>query len=241
MKFFTDKSVKNDYLLIKITDYLKLRNKNIDFSKWKEIFIDCCVYELKSSNEYSWINYINIQDFLNSLPNNHYFSLDYPSDMNLQYQDLFIEKSWNNAIKYHNYSQYIITVQYKVKNFWNFVDWFDKYNNLSIESGILGLGNMCKIKYFTEFLENSLDYAFSNCKHSNIHIYGLCLKAIPFSIKLAKRYNINLSIDSTNWTRACTNKLKNKYGLNCCKINRQIFFNTYLELIRKKIKIYNNS
>jgi len=237
MKFFTDKTVKNDYLLIKITDYLKLKNKNYDFSQWKEVFIDPNVYELKKTKEYSWINDINIQNFLYSLPNNHYFSVDYPSDMNLQYQNLFIKKSWNNAIKYHNYSQYIITVQYKIKNFWNFVEWFDKYNNLSIKSGILALGNLCRIKYFTEFLENILDYTFSNCNYSRIHIYGLCLKAIPFSVKLAKRYNIELSIDSTKWTKACTINLKNKYkSISCNKINRQDFFNEYLQLIKNRIK-----
>jgi len=235
MKFFTDKTVKNDYLLIKITDYLRLRNKHKDFSKWKEVIIDSGVYELKKSYEYSWINDINIQDFLNSLFNNHYFSLDYPSDMNLNYQKLFIKKSWNNALKYYNHSQYITTVQYKHNDFWNFVEWFDKYNELSIKSGILGLGNMCRIKYFTEFLENSLDYAFSNCNHSRIHIYGLCLKGIPFAVKLANRYNIELSIDSTKWTKACSENLKNKYSLNCNKQNRQEFFNTYLELIKKRI------
>ena len=143
LKFFTDKTVKNDYLLIQITDYLKLK----DFSKWKKILIDPKVYELKKSNEYSWINKINILDFLNSLPKNHFFSLDYPCDMNLKYQDLFLKKSWNNALKYYNHSQYIITVQSKFKDFWNFVEWFDKYNSLQIKSEILGLGNLCRIKY----------------------------------------------------------------------------------------------
>ena len=232
LKFFTDKTVKNDYLLIQITDYLKLK----DFSKWKKILIDPKVYELKKSNEYSWINKINILDFLNSLPKNHFFSLDYPCDMNLKYQDLFLKKSWNNALKYYNHSQYIITVQSKFKDFWNFVEWFDKYNSLQIKSEILGLGNLCRIKYLTEYLENILDYAFSNCNHKRIHIYGLCLKAIPLSVKLAKRYNISLSIDSTNWTRACTIKLKEKYGINSIGNNRQEFFDTYIKLIQNRIK-----
>lgn len=230
-KFFTDKSIINDYLLIKIKDYLKVK----DFSKWKEVFIDPSVYELKKSDKYSFEGKINIHSFLEKLPSNHYFSFDYPSDMNLKYQNLFLKKSWTNALKYNEYSQYIITVQSKFNDFWNFVDCFDKYNNLSIESNILGLGNLCRIKYLTEYLENVLDYAFSNCKHKRIHIYGLNIKAIPLSYELANRYNIKLSIDSTKWTRACTVKLKDKYGISCKRNNRQEFFNSYLELIKNKI------
>ena len=232
-KFFTDKSVKNDYLLIKINDYLKMK----DFSNWKEVFIDPAVFELTNSYEYSFENKINVLDFLNSLPENHYFTFDYPSDMNIKYQNLFISKTWNNAKKYNNYNQFITTAQYKFNDFWNFTEWFDKYNSLSINSGILGLGNLCRIHSLTEYLENILDYAFSCCNHSRIHIYGLCLKAIPFSIKLANRYNIKLSIDSTKWTKACTENLKNKYGLNCNRKNRQEFFNTYLELINERISM----
>jgi len=48
MKFFTDKTVDNPYLLIKIKDYLNLKDK----SKWKEIFIDPGVYELTKSNKF---------------------------------------------------------------------------------------------------------------------------------------------------------------------------------------------
>ena len=50
MKFFTDKTVINDYLLIKIKDYLKLKDK----SRWQEIFVDPGVYELTKTFYYSW-------------------------------------------------------------------------------------------------------------------------------------------------------------------------------------------
>ena len=240
MKFFTDKSVKNPYLLIKITDYIKLKNKNIDFSIWKEIFVDPCVYELTKSNEYSWLNTKTnpkqIIDFIQSLPFNHFFSLDYPCDMNIKYQDSFLTKSWNNALLYNNHPNYIITVQSKFNDFWSFVEWFNKYNNLNIKSNILGLGNLCRFRNLTEYLINVLDYAFSNCNHSRIHIYGLCLKAIPLSVRLAELYNIELSIDSTKWSRACNMYLRNKYGLACNSNNRQEFFNEYLKLIEKKLK-----
>ncbi len=135
MKFFTDKTVINDYLLIKINDYMKMD----DFSKWKEVFVDPGVYDLTKSDKFSWEGLINIPDFLNSLPDNHYFSWDYPGDMNIQYQDKFLIWTYNNAINYRTNSQYIVTVQSKFNNYYNFVEWFDKFNDLKIESGILGL------------------------------------------------------------------------------------------------------
>ena len=204
MKFFTDKTVENDYLLIKIKDYLKLK----DFSRWDEILIDPHVYELTKSDEYSWINKINVYDFITSLPSNHYFSLDYPGDMNPQYQREFILKSWINAVSYHQHSQYICTVQFKFNNYWNFVDWFDKYNDLEIKSGILGLGNMCRHSRCNEFMKHALDYAFSHCRHPRIHIYGLCKDAIPYAFKLSQRFKIELSIDQEKWQYFKDSKLR---------------------------------
>lgn len=231
-KFFTDRTVKNDYLLIKIKDYLRIR----DLSKWKEVFIDPSVYELIDSDTYSFEKDIDILTFLNTLPDNHYFTCDYPSDMNLKYQDLFIEKSWNNAVKYYTHKQFITTVQYKHNDFWNFVDWFDKYNSLNIKSEILGLGNLCRFKNLTEYLENVIDYAISNTRHKRLHIYGLCIKAIPLSVKLANRYNIELSVDSVKWSKACTVKLRKNYGVNSKGNTRQLFFDTYMKLIKSRIK-----
>ncbi len=236
MKFFTDKTVVNDYLLVKIKDYLKMD----DFSRWKEVFIDPGVYDLTKSDKFKWEGKINVKDFLNSLPENHYFSFDYPCDMNLKYTDLFLEKSWINALKYNAYLQYIVTVQYEFSNYWNFVEWFDRYNRLHIFSGIMGLGNLCRFRALNDYLKHALDYAFSNCRHPRIHIYGLCLKAIPYAYKLAKRYNIELSIDSTKWTRACVKELKDKYdGRVCCTTsNRQEFFDEYKKKLRKVIEVY---
>ena len=233
MKFFTDNTVINDYLLIKIKDYLKLK----DFSKRKEIFIDPGVYELKKDYKFSWEGKINIKTFLNSLPNNHYFSFDYPCNMNLQYQDLFLGKTWINAEKYHNHPQYIVTAQYQFKNYLSFVAWFNDYNDLEIKSGILGLGNMRRFRTLNNYLKHALDYAFSRCRHKRIHIYGLCLKAIPYAVNLSKKYNIELSTDSTKWTRACVKELKDKYnGRVCCTTqNRQEFFDEY----KKKINLLN--
>lgn len=229
MKFFTDKTVVNDYLLVKIVDYIKMK----DFSRWKEVLIDPGVYDLTKSNKFKWEEKINIDEFLDSLPDNHYFSWDYPCDMNLRYQELFLEKSWFNAIKYCPNNRYICTVQSRYNDYWDFAEWFDKYNILDIKSGIMGLGNMCRFRVLNEYLKHALGYAFSRCRHPRIHIYGLCLQAIPYANKLSKMFEIELSIDSTKWTRACTTKLKNKYKVTCTTSNRQEYFDEYKKRIEE--------
>ena len=227
MKFFTDKTVINDYLLIKIRDYLKLK----DYSKWKEIFIDPGVWELTKSHEYSWIYDIDIEQFITNLPSDHYFSFDYPCDMNMQHKVSFLAKSWVNANLYYKYPQYIVTVQFEFNNYLSFIEWFDKYNALDIKSGIMGLGNICRILHKTQYIKHALPYAFKNCNHERIHVYGLAFKNIKFAMDLADHYGIELSFDSTKWTRACTVALKEKYNINCNGKNRQEFFDEYLKKV----------
>jgi len=230
MKFFTDKTVINDYLLVKIKDYWKMK----DFSRWKEVFIDPGVWELTKDVEYSWVtksSYVFMEEWIKNLPDNHYFSWDYPCDMNIFHTDYFLDKSWSNAIRYAKYPHYIVTVQSKFNNYMSFVEWFDKYNALEIKSRIMGLGNICRILQKTQYIKHALPYAFKNCNHPRIHVYGLAFKNIEFTMKLASHYGIELSIDSTKWTRACTVALKNKYNINCNGKNRQEFFDEYLKKV----------
>lgn len=232
MKFFTDKTVESKYLLIKIKDYLKLK----DFSRWDEILIDPGVYELTKDINYSWVSkgtYSWMHHFLDGLPDNHYFSWDYPPDMNEKYTQYFLDRTWDNAQKYCNLSHYIVTVQSRFKNYMDFKHWFDKYNKLKIESGILAVGNLCRIHFKTEYIKHALDYAFSHCKHKRIHIYGLGLRIIPYAYNLAERFNIELSMDSTKWTRC-----HHTSGLSSCGNNRQEYFNEYIETLESRgIKI----
>lgn len=221
MKFFTDKTVINDYLLIKLKDYIKLK----DFSRWKEIFIDPGVYDLTKSDKFKWEGTIDIEEFLDSLPGNHYFSWDYPSDMNEDYSLLFRTKTWNRAVKYHEHPNYIVTVQSRFQNYWNFTDWFDLYNQLPIKSGLMGLGNMCRFRSLNMFLKHALDYAFKHSIHPRMHIYGLCLQAIPYANNLAKKYNIDLSIDNTKWTFMFYEQDSK---------DRQVQFDLYMDKIRNK-------
>jgi hypothetical protein len=196
MKFFTDNTVRYlewGYELTNIKKYLKMRVPNYI----KEMLIDPAVYELIDSKEYSWVGKIDIEEFLDSLPNNHYFSFDYPSDMNPQYEDLFLMKSYENAEKYTYHPQYITTVQGKFNNYYSYIEWFHKYNDLEPE--FLGLGNICKQRSWNTFLKHTIPYIFKYSYTDRIHIYGLCKDAIPKVYQLAKKYRIDISIDQVKW------------------------------------------
>lgn len=236
LKFFTDKTVKNDFLLVKIKDYIKMD----DFSRWKEVLIDPGVYDLTKDFKFKWEGSINIHEFLYSLPKNHYFSYDLPSDMNLVYKKYFLEKSWQHAKAYSYHPQFIATVQFYHNNYFSFIEYFDKYNNLEIKSGYLGIGNYCKHFFNNEFVKHTLPYIFKNCRHPRIHIYVLALRLIKWAYKLSRKYNVDLSIDSTKWTRTVNNELKLKYKLNCTTSNRQEFFDEYLKEIKKRGVILEN-
>lgn len=230
MKFFTDRSVVNDYLLIKLPQYSGLKDKD----RWKEILVDPGVYDLTKGPTFKWEDKIDVDEFLETLPANHYFSWDYPPDMNLDHTEHFLERTWENALKYHAHPQYIVTVQCRFQDFPDFKKRFDQYNALDIESEFLGIGNMCRYPRMNLYLKNVLLYAFKNLKHPRLHIYGLCLSALPTAFELAEKYDIDFSTDSTKWTRAVTNELKYKYGLNAKRDTRQIFFDAYLERIKEK-------
>lgn len=197
MRFFTDNCFGNQlqwpWMLCRIDQYFEIK----EYSQWREILIDPGVYELTKADHYSWEGDLNIIEFLEALPENHYFSADYPSDMNLKYENSFIQKSWKNAKKYHNYPQYITTVQGKFNNYFNYIDWFHKYNDLDPE--FLGLGNICQHRTWNSFMKHTLPYIFKYAYANRIHIYGLCKDAIPKVFKLSKKYNKEISIDQEKW------------------------------------------
>lgn len=231
VKFYTDKTVNHDYLLIKLIDYINPKNKQLIQSK-KEVIIDVGVYDLKKSNEYSWINKINFVDILDNLNKNEYIPFDYPSDMNPFYQDKFIFRTIENTMKYCYSSQFIVSIQYRNQDIYSFKYWFDMGNKFIVNNNILGLGNMCRLKKKTNFIRNTFKYTFKHSKAKRIHIFGLSIWLFPIAYILSKIYNKELSFDSTNWTRACNKKLKD---INLCsmKSTRQLYFDTYLTRINK--------
>lgn len=75
MKFFTyDYGDYNKflwpYLIVKLKNYFKHPKKE----RYDKILIDPGVYDLQQNPYYSWEGTINIPEFLDNLPHNHYFS-----------------------------------------------------------------------------------------------------------------------------------------------------------------------
>lgn len=203
--------------------------------KWKEILVDPGVFDLKKDYKFKWEGNINIRDFLDSLPDNHFFSCDLPSDMNLKYKKYFLEKSWQYSKAYCYHPQFIVTVQFYHNDYWSFKENFDKYNNLNIKSGFLGIGNYCKQHFYNDFTKHSLPYIFKNSKWPRLHIYGLSMRLIPIAYKFAKKCNIELSIDSTKWTRPINEYIRTLWsGQWFTHKYRQEFFDEYLKEIEKK-------
>ena len=160
--------------------------------------------------------------------------------MNSSYKKYFLEKSWQYSQAYCYNPQFIVTVQFYHKDRLSFIEWFNKYNNLKIKSGILGIGNYCRHFHYNDFVKYTLPYIFENSKHPKVHIYGLSLRLIPIAYKLAKKHDIELSMDSTKWTRCLTKEIKLKHGVMCRKHNRQLFFNTYLtEISNRNVMLKN--
>lgn len=183
------------YLILKIQKYLKLKNKGL----YKYILIDPGVYELGDSDSYSWENRIDISGFLESLPKNHYFSWDYPGDMNPKYSELFLKKSWENACKFSEHPNYITTVQFQYNNYLSFIDWFNKYNELPMTSRIMGIGNMCQQKGLNEFVKHTIPYILKNSKADWIHIYGPNVFIIKYISKWEKLTDKLITVDNRKW------------------------------------------
>lgn len=138
--FFTDITTNaSNYCLLNIKQL-----KNPKLLNKKEFYIDPSVYELKNNTEYSCINLLH--KIANQ--NQYYISIDYPCDMNIQYSELFIEKSIQNNLKYKNNSKYICTIQFKFNDFSDFLKQFNYLEeNIDFSNKIIGIGNLCRILY----------------------------------------------------------------------------------------------
>lgn len=265
MDYYTDDSVNHPYILVNFKKYLNNKKQNINWDyieviskKYNNCILDAGVWELKKQDHYSWEKWLDIQDLLDSLPENCLFAGDYPCDMNIKFTNLFLKKSWNNAKKYCGHKNYLTTVQSKFKDFDSFVFWFKRYNNLSIENGVMGIGNLCRIRKYISFLQKTINYAFKNYNHKQLHFFGLCLQGItgirkykgeyfypqckisPSLEQYEQKFNIKSSVDGTNWTRAVNLLLKLCYGASCRKETRQLFFDMYMEEIKFRNEVNKN-
>lgn len=103
--FMTDITTDaSNYCLLSIKKYNDKRKE-----KKKLFFIDPGVYELVKTNEYSHIT--ELHELVPNLKENEYISIDYPCDMNPKYTKEFIEKSYQNNVRYASNLHYICTIQ----------------------------------------------------------------------------------------------------------------------------------
>lgn len=228
--FFTDAQTEcSKYCLTNIKYYNRQK-----LSKKKIIFIDPAVYQLKKSNEYLKIKELHKK--VKNLYTNEFISIDYPSDMNSELENLFILKTNYNNFKYASNNQYICTIQSKFKNIASFKENFELLKPL-FRNKIVGIGNLCRIIYPKGYSEKLVKYLIKNKSYLKyLHLYGVSLRFIRKHIKVLTD-NFCVSVDSTKWTRACNTSLKKKYGLNCNSNTRNIFFKEYMKTIEEGIGI----
>lgn len=236
--FFTDDTVQKKFVLLNIKKILRKGfHKKHPF---KILFIDPSVYELRTSKEYSRITWFTKENIEN-LPPNTFFSLDYPPDMNTEHTDLFLKKSWKYAKMFQSCPKAIITVQSKFNNYQSFKEAFDRYLKLEIKSGILGMGNFCRIMFTTEFIKKTFRLILTCYKENEnikwIHFYGSALRLIRYIITTFRFEDVIVSFDSTKWTRACTSELKRRTKIEKPTriVRLNIYFQAYVEQIDKYI------
>lgn len=253
MIFFTyPEGIVNNYAIINCRFYMNFKKKTVDYDKINEyakkyrvLFLEPEVLILRKQPYYRFEKWLNVHDFLSKLPDNCYFSLDYPSDMNEKYTNRFALKTLYNIEKYNYSEHYIITTQSKFMDFNSFKQYFDFVNGMRNKSNILAIGNLCRLfsiqKNVKSFMVKLLKYIRYNINFSYykwVHIYGLGLHYVKVFYDLFKDAPLILSFDSTKWTRACSVSLKNEHGVSCNKNTRQLFFNEYMKVMQvRKIPV----
>ena len=159
------------------------------------------------------------------LRDNEYISIDYPSDMNPKYENLFIAKTNANNSRYFYNPKYILTIQSKWCSFESFKNNF-QLNEwiLKTEPKILALGNLCRIMRPNSYTDKVFEFIMSK-KHliSRLHVYGMGMRLLRKYGKMLDE-EFEFSIDSTKWTRAVNNRLKKECGYACNRKNRLRFF-----------------
>ncbi len=229
--FFTDITTKiSNFCLLNIKSY-----HNRKKCSKKIIYIDPSVYQLVKTDEYSKVDFMHILLEQNLLRENEWISIDYPCDMNAQYTQLFIEKSYHNNIKYKDNLKYICAIQSEFYNFQDFVKQSERLRSVwEIPGKIIGIGNLCRIMRPDSFTNNVMRYIRNNMSGHKIHFYGMALKVLKGSHFKSLLYNdFQISVDSTKWTKAVSSTLKNKYNINTNSKNRNEFFLEYMKNLEK--------
>ena len=95
---------------------------------------------------------------------------------------------------------------------------------------------MKKFEITEQLVSQIFEYLIQNAANiTHIHFYGIGMKVIRRYLPTLLEHCSNISIDSTKWTKAVNDKLKKANGVCCRKNTRDLFFNTYIDHIRKFI------
>jgi len=177
----------------------------------------------------------------NILQSNEYMSIDYPSDMNPQFEELFIEKSYQNNIEFKDNLHYICTLQSKFLNYHSFMrEYIRLMNIIRIEGKIVGIGNLCRINRFSknpksksyhiyEYLKTIMKFLLRNLpKGKWVHFYGIGAKIIEEFIPQFLEKGFKVSVDSTKFTKARKNWFKKLHGVCSRAHNRNLYFEHYM-------------
>lgn len=220
------------------------------------LFIDPQVHYLERNIEYPHIH--ELHKIVPNLQSNQYISIDYPSDMNPSFSDLFIKKTYENNIKYSQNDQYICTVQFPISNYiklsngkliakpslHDFEAFVNNYNKIKhiVENNpnkILGIGNICKIRTICSFTDELMDFILEKRHKLHwIHFYGISLNLIKYYLKHLDRF-FKISVDNVKWTFPNTPLLAQEFkNRSCNKFNKETYFMAYINKIKQKgIKI----
>jgi hypothetical protein len=248
MLFFTHYSCAiSQYCLLSINDYHLLPSLTR-----KQFIIDPNISSLKTNLEYPNITQLHALA-QSKLPSNQYITIDYPSDMNPQYADLFLDKTNQNNRKYANNPQYICAVQFPIRKYVeiqgslfskpdlaDFKAFEQSYNELAPifenKQKIVGIGNCCRIRGKNEFTNKLMSFLRTRILEGKlwwVHFYGLNLTMIKRYIPSLSINNVILSCDSTKWTRPHNKALKNEWRGSCFEECRSQFFESYMVSIQK--------
>jgi len=227
----------------------------------KLVLVDPGVHALMKLPEYPQIELLHqLASGEVPLQSNEWVSIDYPGDMFPDRMAEFIERTYQNNIKYQLNPKYICTVQFHLSNCatpsasWAGVAHGDLTDFASFKFNldrvlpifkqtpqkILGIGNICRIMYPNKLLDRMIGYIVkihrTQQKFKWVHLYGLSLRNIRKYVPVLEYAGIRVSVDSTKWTRACNTELKRNYGLKCIKKTRDLYFTTYMESIKMMVK-----
>lgn len=248
MYFFTDINTKfSNYCLLHFDHYNDERKYNKSL-----VYVDPGIKYLTKMDDYPNVekmHYLIEEDLLRE---NEWISIDYPTDEKDEMVEEYIERTYLNNLKYQHHAKYICTVQFEIsdcytannirrcrgkpEDFWSFKENLDRlFPILKNPNKILGIGNICRIFFPTDFTDLMIQYLIkirNKVKSRRIHFYGLAIRLIKKYVPMLEQY-YKVSTDSTKWTRSVNKRLKDKYGVNFEGENqRKDFFYTYMQEIR---------